>query len=124
LSEPRRERLVLVVDDDETVRRVVRHVLEVDDFDVVEAASGHEALEAAASRQPGVIVLDVVMPGIDGIEVCRRLDHEQVKVLMLTARGDDASVEEASRAAGADDFLGKPFSSVDLLDHVEALARR
>jgi DNA-binding response OmpR family regulator len=67
--------------------------------------------------------LDVVMPGIDGSEVCRRLDHDRVKVRMLTARGDDASVEEASREAGADDFLGKPFSSVELLDHVERLVR-
>jgi two-component system OmpR family response regulator/two-component system alkaline phosphatase synthesis response regulator PhoP len=119
-----RDRLVLVVDDDETVRRVVRHVLEVDDFDVVEAASGVEALETVESTRPVVIVLDVVMPGLDGIEVCRQLDHGTVKVLMLTAKGDDATVEEASREAGADDFLGKPFSSVDLLDHVERLVRR
>jgi two-component system OmpR family response regulator/two-component system alkaline phosphatase synthesis response regulator PhoP len=119
-----RDRLILVVDDDETVRRVVRHVLEVDDFDVVEAASGLEALETVESTRPVVIVLDVVMPGLDGIEVCRQLDHGTVKVLMLTARGDDATVEEASREAGADDFLGKPFSSVDLLDHVERLVRR
>jgi two-component system alkaline phosphatase synthesis response regulator PhoP len=124
VSEAQRDRLVLVVDDDETVRRVVRHVLEVDDFDVVEAASGREALLAMASSRPVVIVLDVVMPGLDGIEVCRQLDHAQVKVLMLTARGDDASVEEASREAGADGFLGKPFSSVELLDQVERLARR
>ena len=124
MSEAQRDRLVLVVDDDETVRRVVRHVLEVDDFDVVEAASGREALLAMASSRPVVIVLDVVMPGLDGIEVCRQLDHAQVKVLMLTARGDDASVEEASLEAGADGFLGKPFSSVELLDQVERLARR
>jgi CheY-like chemotaxis protein len=124
VSDRKRDRLVLVVDDDETVRRVVRHVLEVDDFDVVEAASGQEALDAVASSRPVVIVLDVVMPGLDGIEVCRQLDHAQVKVLMLTARGDDASVEAASREAGADDFLGKPFSSVDLIDHVERLVPR
>ena len=124
MSAAQRDRLVLVVDDDATVRRVVRHVLEVDDFDVVEAASGDEALEAVASSRPVVIVLDVLMPGLDGIEVCRRLDHGQVKVLMLTARGDDASIEEASRQAGADDFMGKPFSSVELLDHVEQLVRR
>jgi CheY-like chemotaxis protein len=123
VSGVQRDRLVLVVDDDETVRRVVRHVLEVDHFHVVEAASGREALEAVASNRPVVIVLDVVMPGLDGIEVCRQLDHARVKVLMLTARGDDANVEEASREAGADDFLGKPFSSVDLLDHVERLVR-
>jgi two-component system, OmpR family, alkaline phosphatase synthesis response regulator PhoP len=90
----------------------------------VEAASGSEALEAVASNRPVVIVLDVVMPGLDGIEVCRQLDHARVKVLMLTARGDDATVEEASREAGADDFLGKPFSSVELLDHIERLVGR
>lgn len=123
MSGGQRDRLVLVVDDDETVRRVVRHVLEVDDFDVVEAASGLEALETVESTRPVVIVLDVVMPGLDGIEVCRQLDHARVKVLMLTARGDDAGIEEASREAGADDFLGKPFSSVELLDHVERLVR-
>jgi CheY-like chemotaxis protein len=118
-----RDRLVLVVDDDETVRRVVRHVLEVDDYVVVEATSGVEALAKVESARPGVIVLDVVMPGLDGIEVCRQLDHARVKVLMLTARGDDAAIEKASREAGADDFLGKPFSSVELLDHVERLVR-
>jgi CheY-like chemotaxis protein len=118
-----RDRLVLVVDDDETVRRVVRHVLEVDDYVVVEATSGVEALAKVESARPGVIVLDVVMPGLDGIEVCRQLDHARVKVLMLTARGDDAAIEKASRDAGADDFLGKPFSSVELLDHVERLVR-
>jgi CheY-like chemotaxis protein len=115
-------RVVLVVDDDDTVRRVVRDVLEVDDYSVVEASSGDAALAALETARPAVIVLDVVMPGIDGIEVCRRLDHDRVKVLILTARGDDAVVEEASREAGADDFLGKPFSSVELLDHVERLA--
>ena len=63
------------------------------------------------------------MPGLDGIEVCRQLDHAEVKVLMLTARGDDATIEAASLEAGADGFLGKPFSSVELLDQVERLVQ-
>ena len=112
--------MVLVVDDDDLVRRVVRAVLEADDYVVVEAANGAEALEAAATHQPAVIVLDVMMPGIDGVDVCRQVDHGSVKVLMLTAR-DDLDTEDASRAAGADDFLGKPFSSIELLEHVKKL---
>jgi DNA-binding response OmpR family regulator len=67
-----------------------------------------------------VIVLDVMMPGIDGVDVCRQVDHGAVKVLMLTAR-DDLDTEDASRAAGADDFLAKPFSSIELLEHVQTL---
>ena len=113
--------VVLVVDDDKLVRRVVRTVLEADDYSVVEAADGAEALEAAARQQPMVMVLDVMMPGLDGIEVCRRVDHAAVKVLMLTAR-DDADTEQAGRAAGADGFLAKPFSPVELLEQVEKLA--
>jgi DNA-binding response OmpR family regulator len=116
-DEPRR--LVLVVDDDEVVRKVVRMVLEADDFEVLEAADGIEALASVASEHPPLMVLDVMMPGMDGIEVLHRLPPD-VKVLMLTAR-DDAQTEAATRAAGADGFLAKPFSSVELLDHVERL---
>jgi DNA-binding response OmpR family regulator len=112
-------RLVLVVDDDEVVRKVVRMVLEADDFEVVEAADGAEALASVASDHPPLMVLDVMMPGMDGIELLRHLPPE-VKVLMLTAR-DDSATEAASREAGAADFLAKPFSSVELLDHVERL---
>jgi putative two-component system response regulator len=112
-----RRRLVLVVDDDDMIRRLVRDVLEVDDVDVVEARSGEAALVQLEETRPGLIVLDIMMPGIDGVEVCRRLDHSLVKVLVLTAR-DDPRLEEECRAAGADDFLTKPFSSIDLLDKV------
>jgi len=112
--------VVLVVDDDDLVRKVVRAVLEADDYVVVEASDGPEALTAAAAHQPDVIILDVMMPGVDGVDVCRQVDHDSVKVLMLTAR-DDVDTEDASRAAGADYFLGKPFSSIELLEHVKKL---
>ena len=112
-------RLVLVVDDDDIVRRVVRAMLEADDFEVLEARDGDEALERVASDHPMVVVLDVMMPGLDGIEVCRRVQHG-TRVLMLTAR-DDAETEAASREAGARGFIAKPFSSVDLLDRIEEL---
>jgi DNA-binding response OmpR family regulator len=112
-------RLVLVVDDDDIVRRVVRAMLEADDFKVVEARDGNEALERVASDHPMVVVLDVMMPCLDGVEVCRRV-HDGTRVLMLTAR-DDIGIEAASREAGADGFLYKPFSSVELLDRIEAM---
>jgi two-component system response regulator MprA len=116
-------RLVLVVDDDDIIRRVVRTVLEADDFEVVEAKDGDEAIQKVSTDHPLVVVLDVMMPGLDGVEVCRRVRADGTKVLMLTAR-DDADVEQASKDAGADGFLAKPFSSVELLDKVEQLTRR
>jgi two-component system response regulator ResD len=115
-----RTRLVLVVDDDDMIRRLVRAVLEADEFDVVEARDGETALRLASQTRPAVVVLDVMMPGLDGVEVCRRLDHERVKVVVLTAR-DDPGLEKECRDAGADAFLTKPFSSVDLLDLVAEL---
>lgn len=114
------DRVVLVVDDDEMIRRLVRTVLEADDFEVIEAAGGEEALKMIASTHPSVVVLDIMMPGIDGVEVCRKLDHDDVKVIILTAR-DDPELEERCRAEGADAFLTKPFSSIQLLDLVEEL---
>jgi two-component system alkaline phosphatase synthesis response regulator PhoP len=118
------KRVVLVVDDDSAIRRVVRTVLEADNFDVVEAADGPAALlllDAINGRGPEAVVLDIMMPGIDGIEVCRRIDHERVKVVMLSAR-DDADTREQAAKAGADAYLTKPFSAIELLDAVEKLA--
>jgi DNA-binding response OmpR family regulator len=112
--------LVLVVDDDEMVRRLVRTVLEADDYRVVDARDGDEALRMVEKEQPGIVVLDVMMPGLDGVEVCRKLDHSKVKVVMLTAR-DDPVLEQACLDAGADVFLTKPFSSIRLLDVIEEL---
>jgi DNA-binding response OmpR family regulator len=112
--------LVLVVDDDEMVRRLVRTVLEADDYQVIDAHDGSEALRLLATTKPRVVVLDVMMPGLDGVEVCRRMDHDEVKVVMLTAR-DDPALERACMEAGADAFLTKPFSSLRLLDVIEEL---
>ncbi len=122
-------RAVLVVDDDDRVRAVVRAVLEADDFEVAEAADGPSALallaaddwHGEAGGRPNVLVLDVMMPGMDGIEVCRQVDHTTTKVLMLTAR-EDLATRDASAAAGADAFLAKPFSAVELLDAIERLS--
>ena len=113
-------RLVLVVDDDEMIRRLVRAVLEADEFEVAEARDGQTALELANATRPAVVVLDIMMPGIDGVEVCRRLDHDQVKVVVLTAR-DDPKLETEAKEAGADAFMTKPFSPMALLDLVGEL---
>jgi two-component system response regulator ResD len=113
-------RLVLVVDDDEMIRRLVRAVLEADEFEVAEARDGQTALDLALETRPAVVVLDVMMPGIDGVEVCRRLDHEQVKVVILTAR-DDPKLEAEAKEAGADAFMTKPFAPMELLDLVAEL---
>jgi DNA-binding response OmpR family regulator len=120
---PGGDRCVLVVDDDAVLRRVVRAVLEADGFRVLEAPNGQQGLEVAASERPRVVILDVMMPGLDGVEVCRRLDHGSTKVLMLTALGD-VTTEVASLEAGAQGFLTKPFSSMELLDRVEELLKQ
>ena len=116
---------VLVVDDDESIRRVVRTVLEADGFDVVEAVDGPAALvvlDSSNGEGPELVVLDIMMPGIDGIEVCRRVDHGRVKVVMLSAR-DDADSRSRAEDAGADAYLSKPFSAIELLDLLEELSK-
>lgn len=102
------------------VRRLVRYVLETDELVVIEAPDGKTALELAGHADPAVIVLDIMMPGLDGVEVCRRLDHDRAKVVILTAR-DDPDLEAACREAGADAFVTKPFAPNDLLDVVVEL---
>jgi DNA-binding response OmpR family regulator len=120
VSRARKPRLVLVVDDDDMIRRLVRAVLEADEFEVAEARDGESALQLVSDTEPAVVVLDIMMPGLDGVEVCKRLNHDKVKVIILTAR-DDARLEDECKAAGADAFLTKPFASVQLLDLVSEL---
>ncbi|HEX4901720.1 MAG TPA: response regulator [Acidimicrobiales bacterium] len=115
---------ILVVDDEPQVRKVVRSVLEADGYIVTEAADGQAALmllsSVAGPRGPHLMVLDVMMPGIDGIEVCRQIDHGRTKVVILTAL-DDAATRTAAEEAGADRYITKPFSAVELLDAVREL---
>lgn len=115
---------VLIVDDEPDVRKVIRSVLEADGYQVTEAADGPAAMTLLHSvggpRGPHLVVLDVMMPGIDGIEVCRQVPHGRTKVLMLTAR-DDAETRARAEEAGADRYMTKPFSAVELLDTVRDL---
>lgn len=116
---------ILIVDDEEAVRTAVRRALVLAGYDVEMAADGDEALALLADRAPDAIVLDVLMPGTDGIEVCTRLraagDH--TPVLMLTAR-DAVGDRVAGLDAGADDYMVKPFALQELQARLRALLRR
>jgi len=115
---------VLVVDDDQTVAEVVARYLEREGLDVETTGDGLAALEAAAERPPDLVVLDLMLPGLDGFEVCRRLrETSAVPIVMLTARGDeDDRVVGLDR--GADDYVAKPFSPRELVARVKATLRR
>ncbi|MFZ4755984.1 MAG: response regulator transcription factor [Miltoncostaeaceae bacterium] len=116
---------VLVVDDEEAVRTAVRRALTLAGYEVEMAADGEEALASLAERAPDAIVLDILMPGVDGIEVCRRLRAagDRTPVLMLTAR-DAVGDRVAGLDAGADDYMVKPFALQELLARLRALLRR
>jgi len=122
MSEPTR---ILVVDDDPKIRTVVRRGLAYEGYRVVEAASGEEALEKAREHLPDLVVLDLMLPGIDGLEVTRRLraGGDELAILMLTAR-DEVRDRVEGLETGADDYLVKPFSFEELLARVHALLRR
>jgi len=115
---------VLLVEDDATLREAVAYNLRHQGYEVVEAGNGLMALEAARREQPDVMLLDVMLPGIDGFEVCRLLRKEtNLPILMLTARGDEID-RIVGLEMGADDYLTKPFSMRELMARVKALLRR
>ncbi len=118
---------VLVVDDDADIRDLVAFKLAQAGYEVDRAADGAGALAAVARRRPDLAILDVTMPGMSGIDLCRslRADPEtaSVLVLLLTARAQERDVE-AGFAAGADDYVVKPFSPRELVSRVEALLAR
>jgi len=115
---------ILVVDDEQQILRAVRRALTARGYDVVTAADGEDALAQAEASVPDVVVLDLNLPGIDGMEVCRRLrTWTRVPILILSVREDEAGKVEALDL-GADDYLTKPFGVEELLARVRALLRR
>jgi len=117
---------VLVVDDEPTIVEVVARYLERAGYETLAAADGPEALREAELRDPDLVVLDVMLPGIDGIEVMRRLherDGRPVPVILLTARGEESDRLVGLRR-GADDYVVKPFSPAELVARVDAVLRR
>ena len=116
---------ILVVDDDQAVRESLRRSLSFNGYDVELAGDGVEAIDHVDSNRPDALILDVMMPRRDGLEVCRilRSRGDDIPVLMLTAR-DAVSERVAGLDAGADDYLQKPFALEELLARLRALLRR
>jgi DNA-binding response OmpR family regulator len=115
---------VLVVDDDPTVREVVVSYLRAGGHRVREAGDGERALGAVAEARPDLVVLDLMLPGIDGLEVCRRLRRQgSVPIVMLTALGGEAD-RVVGLELGADDYVTKPFSPRELVLRVDSILRR
>jgi DNA-binding response OmpR family regulator len=113
-----------VVDDEPGVRRVLRPYLEAEGYDVTEATTGEQALDLVARIAPDVVVLDVMLPGIDGVEVLRRLrTFSSVYVLMVTAKADEID-KLVGLSVGADDYVTKPFSPREVVARVKAVLRR
>lgn len=116
---------VVVADDKPTLRESIRRALTLEGFEVDVAENGAEALDKIADSQPALVILDVVMPVMDGLEVCRtlRMEGNRVPVLLLTVR-DRVSDRVAGLDAGADDYLVKPFALEELMARTRALIRR
>lgn len=118
------QRKVLVVDDDATIADSVAARLRAEGMDVVTAGDGPGAVERCRLDRPDAVVLDVMLPGFDGLEVCRRIQADRpVPILMLTARADETDLL-VGLGVGADDYLTKPFSMRELVARVHALLRR
>ena len=115
---------VLVVDDEQTVTEVVERYLRREGYDVALAADGAEALQIAQEWAPDLVVLDLMLPEMDGLEVCRELRREtQVPIIMLTARGEETD-RVVGLELGADDYMVKPFSPRELVARVKSVLRR
>ncbi|MFW6343971.1 MAG: response regulator transcription factor [Sediminispirochaetaceae bacterium] len=118
---------ILVVDDEHDILELLRYNLEREGYEVITVETGEAAVEKALSGEPDLIVLDLMLPGIDGVEVCRRLRAKEelsdVPVIMLTAKSEDSDVISGLEV-GADDYVTKPFSPKVLIARIRALIRR
>lgn len=115
---------ILVVDDEKPLRELVRAYLESEGHRVLEADAGQSALQLVADGKPDVVILDLMLPEIDGIEICRRVrTQSDVYIIMLTARADEVD-RVVGLEVGADDYLTKPFSPRELVARVRACLRR
>jgi two-component system KDP operon response regulator KdpE len=118
-----RPQQILVVDDERRIRRVLRVALRANGYAVTEAASGGEALDTLAVRPPDLVILDLVLPDMDGVDVCRRLrEWSRVPVIVLSAQGED-DIKVRALDVGADDYVTKPFSMPELLARLRAALR-
>ncbi len=114
---------ILIVDDEPPIRRLLRVLLSSHDFDVIEAVSGRDAISVAATARPDVIILDLGLPDVDGVEVIRQVrEWSQAPILVLSVRGQEED-KVAALDAGADDYLTKPFGSGELLARIGVALR-
>lgn len=118
---------ILIVDDDSEFREIARLSLSKNGYDIVEASGGREAIDLARKVRPALILLDILMPGLDGYETCRQLKTNpatsHIPIIILTALADPLASYKA-RQAGADDCIAKPVTSQELRDRVERDLRR
>jgi two-component system alkaline phosphatase synthesis response regulator PhoP len=118
---------ILVVEDDDDIRELLQYNLSKEGYQVTSAVSGEEALKNAKMQQPDLMILDLMLPGVDGLEVCRRLKRDSrtqhLPMVMLTAKGEEADIVTGLEL-GADDYITKPFSPRVLLARVRAVLRR
>jgi DNA-binding response OmpR family regulator len=121
------KKLVLLVEDEPDIVRLVTHYLEKDGFEVEAALTGPKGLAAVRRRKPAAVILDVMLPDMDGYEVCKHIRSDQataqVPIIMLTAKGDETA-RVVGLELGADDYVTKPFSPKELLARLRALLRR
>jgi len=121
---PSRKVSVLVVDDDVRILRMMRRILELEGYQTFIASNGEAALTALDEQSPDLMLLDIMMPDMDGYDVCRRIrEFSQLPIIMVTAKGNDEEKIEGLDA-GADDYVTKPFSSTELAARVRAVLRR
>ena len=118
------ERRILIVDDEQMIRSLVASYLRSDGFEVVEAANGQEAVAAVSKRKPDLVVMDIRMPGMDGLEALKEIRRvSDVYVILLTARAEETD-RIIGLSVGADDYVTKPFSPRELVARVKAVLRR
>ena len=116
--------LILVVDDEESIRELIRFNLEKEGYTAVMAEDGPEALEIFRVNQPDLVLLDIMLPTMDGWEVCKAIRKESnTPIIMLTAKGDE-SERVSGLEMGSDDYITKPFSPKDLMARIKAVLRR
>lgn len=118
---------ILIVDDEEDILELLRYNISKEGFDVISAENGEEGLSLAHSHAPDLIVLDLMMPGIDGLDVCKKLksenDTKSIPVIMLTAKGTESDII-VGLELGADDYISKPFSPKVLMARIKSVLRR
>jgi DNA-binding response OmpR family regulator len=119
------KRSVLIVEDEESIRKFVKINLDRAGYDVIEAGSGEEGIELASKQRIDIVVLDVMLPGIDGFEVCKKLraDHPHLGIIMLTAKTQDID-KIMGLEYGTDDYMTKPFNPTELVLRLKSLERR